>query len=134
MHPRYAPRKCQITDEIHTSDHNIPAVFLGDFLSIPTGRPGNHPRTHAYTLPASISPHVSDIYPISTFGAVKSLARVVRRHPTQSGGEKPPIYKRAAAPSQCSTNATTSDCYRALYGYDSYTPTANSSTNVSVAM
>lgn len=39
----YRISRTKITDKNRTSDHNISTVFLGDFLSISSGRAGNYP-------------------------------------------------------------------------------------------
>ena len=84
-------------------------------------------KTHAYTIPASISEHVSDVYPISTFGTIRHFAHIDEIETQKRAEEhdsKRSVANKRATPSSCSTSLVTSACYRALYGFDTYSPVA----------
>lgn len=80
-------------------------------------------KTHSYTIPASIANHISDVYPIATFGLVRSTTRF-----TKLSAEQEKAVEARATPAGCSTSAVTLACIRALYGFSSYVPTAITST------
>lgn len=75
-----------------------------------------------YTIPASLAPFVSDIYPISTFGTVSPVQLIVNNASSVHDSRDLPKGNIMQAPRGCRTSATTSACYRALYGFDSYQP------------
>lgn len=88
-------------------------------------------KTHAYTIPDAISAHVSDVYPIATFGSIRSFAHVdksdvIKNAVAHENARQGP--SKRATPAGCSTSSTTSACYRALYGYSTYQPTSTSTT------
>lgn len=82
-------------------------------------------KTLEYTIPSSIAEHVSDVYPISTFGSYRSSAHVSDGEMLERAEIDELRNEKRATPSGCSTSSTTSACYRALYGYSSYQPVAN---------
>lgn len=90
-------------------------------------------RTLAFTIPESISAHVSDIYPIGTFGTYRNFIHIADPETTERADVYDYGMDKRAVPSSCSTSSTTSACYRALYGYDTYSPVATS-TNPIVGM
>lgn len=75
-----------------------------------------------YTVPASIAPFISDIYPISTFGIVSPIRLVMDNITMTDDHQTQNIVEARGAPNGCSTSVTTSTCYRSLYGFSTYKP------------
>lgn len=87
---------------------------------------GSTYKTQEYTIPASISEHISDVYPLATFVDYKHHSHVIEQT-AEERAERNALRERAT-PAACSTSAVTSSCIRSLYGYDSYQPTNTTGT------
>lgn len=105
----------------------IPQFFSAEFHEYAHAKvSGSTYKTQEYTIPASISEHISDVYPLATFVDYKHHSHVIEQT-AEERAERNALRERAT-PAACSTSAVTSSCIRSLYGYDSYQPTNTTGT------
>lgn len=79
-------------------------------------------KTHEYTIPASISEHIVDVYPFATFASFKHHSHVTKLN-AEERAELEAMKKRSTT--GCSVLSVTSTCIRNLYGYSTYQPTTS---------
>ncbi|KAF8308704.1 subtilisin-like protein [Clavulina sp. PMI_390] len=84
---------------------------------------GTFYKATEFTVPASIEAQIADVSSFATFASSQHLSHMADLTPE----ERVELEKRAT-PSSCSTSAVTSACIRALYGFDTYTPTTSTGT------
>ncbi len=95
-------------------------------------------RTRSLTVPASISPYVTDTFPFVTFGTPTSLGRIERfNRPSHAHRYTRGLARRGIlsdiVPS-CSSSAVTLNQLRSYYKYDSYEPASGSSTSPAIGI
>ncbi|PWN44285.1 subtilisin-like protein, partial [Ceraceosorus guamensis] len=87
------------------------------------------PRTKAFSIPDTVAPFISDVYPLATFGQVQSIS--AGTIPAEAVNSET-LNRRAAVPSSCSTSLVKPDCLRAYYGQGAYNATGGSGVDIAV--